>query len=185
VRRNRHMYSIVLAMALAPGNAAPAADIETDIRDLKRAVADLREEQTQSRVDELKLVINALRQRVTDDKLDELRRDIMALRHEEAMVQMHMHSRAFYSPFADNVIDRATVRIEIPAAASFVVNDREVPVPPVDPVFVTPPLEPGRDYFYDCKVTVKRDGKDVIKVKRVRVRAGEMVRINYDDMESR
>jgi uncharacterized protein (TIGR03000 family) len=177
------MYSIVLAMVLAPGNAAPAADIETDIRDLKRTVAELREEQTQARIDELQLVINALRQRVTDDKLDELRRDIMALRHEEAV--LHMTSRAYYMPFAERVIDRATVRIEIPSAASFVVNDREVPVPPADPVFVTPILEPGRDYFYDCKVTVKRDGKDVTKVKRVRVRAGEMVRINYDEMESR
>jgi len=28
------MYSIVLAMALAPGSAAPAADLETELRDL-------------------------------------------------------------------------------------------------------------------------------------------------------
>ncbi|HEY7328520.1 MAG TPA: TIGR03000 domain-containing protein [Gemmataceae bacterium] len=177
------MYSIVLVMALAPGNAAPAADIDTDIRDLKRAVAELREEQTQSRIDELKLVIHALQQRITDDKLDELRRDVMVLRHEGAM--QHMASRAYYMPAAESGIHRATVTIQIPSAATFVVNDKEVPVPPADPVFVTPPLEPGRDYFYDCKVTVKGDGKDVTKVKRVRVRAGEMVRINYNDMESR
>jgi len=179
------MYSIVLAMALASGSTAPAADIETDIRDLKRAVAELREEQTQARVDELKLVINSLRQRITDDKIDEIRRDVRALQHEEAAFHHHMHlSRAYYMPFADRVIDRATVSVEIPAAATFVVNNQEVAVPAASPVFVTPPLEPGREYFYDCKVTVTRDGKNVTKVKRVRVHAGETVRINYEEMES-
>jgi uncharacterized protein (TIGR03000 family) len=176
------MYSIVLAMALAPGAVAPAADLDAEIRDLKRSVAELREEQTQARVDELKLVINSLRQRITDDKLDEIRRDLRVLRHEEEA--FHHMSRAFYMPFADRVIDRATVTVEIPAAAAFSVNNQEVAVPAVSPVFVTPPLEPGRDYFYDCKVSVTRDGKNITKIKRVKVRAGEIVRISYEEMES-
>jgi uncharacterized protein (TIGR03000 family) len=176
------MYSIVLAMALAPGNAAPA-DIDTDIRELKRQVAELRKDQAQAEIDELKLVVNSLRQRITDDKLDEIRRDLFIFHREREM--FHAHSRAFYMPLADQNIHRATVAVEIPAGASFTVNNNEVYVPPVDPVFVTPPLEPGKDYFYDCKVTVTRDGKNVTKTKRVRVHAGELVRINYDDMESR
>jgi uncharacterized protein (TIGR03000 family) len=177
------MYSIVLAMALAPGNAAPAADIDSEIRELRREVAELRKDQAQAEIDELKVVINSLRQRITDDKLDELRRDMFTLRHEEEMVRVH--SRAFYMPMPDHNIHRATVAVEIPAGAAFTVNDHEVHVPAVEPVFVTPPLEPGKDYFYDCKVTVSRDGKNVTKTKRVRVHAGEVVRINYDDMEAR
>src|SRR5581483_2752699 len=145
--------------------------------DLKREVASLREEQTQARVDELKQVIAYLRQRVTDDKLDEIRRDLHMLRHEEAM--MHLHSRAFYMPPADPGLHRATVSVNIPAGAAFTVNSHEIYVPATDPVFYTPPLEPGKDYFYDCKVTVTRDGQNVTKSKRVRVRAGETVRINY------
>jgi uncharacterized protein (TIGR03000 family) len=175
------MYSIVMAMALVPGSAAPAGDINDDIRDLKRSVAALREEQTQARVDELKLVIAGLRQRITDDKLDELRRDLIALRHEDAM----LHAAVMVHMPPHHAIDRATIAVEVPADATFIVNDKEVPVPAVSPVFVSPPLQPGKDYFYDCKVTVKRDGKTVTKIKRVKVCAGETVHVNYQEMESR
>ena len=180
------MYSIVLAMALAPGSAAPA-DIDADIRELRRSIAELRQEQAQTEIDELKQVVHALQRRVTDDKLDEIRRDLFLMQREREMLHhMHsMHSRAFYMPFADHNIPRATVAVEIPAGATFTVNSQDIYVPPMDPVFVTPPLEPGRDYFYDCKVTVTRDGKNVTKTKRVRVHAGELVRINYNDMDSR
>jgi uncharacterized protein (TIGR03000 family) len=176
------MYTIVLAMALAPGSAAPAADIEMDLRDLKRSVAQLREEQTDARVEELKLVIAGLRQQITDEKLDELRRDIRALRRVEEFVPGG--AVAFPMPAVVTTANRATVAVEIPTGANFVVNDQQVLVPAVNPTFVTPPLEPGRDYFYDCKVTVNRDGKTVTKTKRVKVHAGEAVRINYEDMEA-
>jgi uncharacterized protein (TIGR03000 family) len=179
------MYSIVLAMALAPGNAAPA-DIDSDIRELRRSIAELRQEQAQTEIDELKQVVNSLQRRVTDDKLDEIRRDLFLMQREREMLHMHsVHSRAFYMPMADHNIHRATVAVEIPAGAAFAVNNQDIYVPPTEPVFVTPPLEPGRDYFYDCKVTVTRDGKSVTKTKRVRVHAGELVRINYNDMDSR
>ncbi len=175
------MYSVVLAMALAPGSAAPAADIETDIRDLKRSVALLREEQTDTRIEELKLVIMGLRQQLTDEKLDELRRDVRALRLGDEFVPVR---RMMYMPPAIEA-NRATVAVEIPADASFIVNDQRIPVHPLDPTFVTPPLEPGKDYFYDCKVTVNRDGKPATRTKRVRVRAGEVVRINFENMDAR
>ncbi|HTU94098.1 MAG TPA: TIGR03000 domain-containing protein [Gemmataceae bacterium] len=177
------MYSIVLAMVLAPGNVAPAADLETEIRELKRSIAELREEQNQARIDALKMVIVGLRERITDDKLDELRRDIHVLRHEHEM--FHASRMMFHMPPADHHFGRATISVEVPSGATFVVNDKEVPVPAVNSWFVSPPLEPGKDYFYDCKVTVTRDGKPVTKIKRVRIHAGELVRINYEEMESR
>ncbi len=183
------MYSIVLAMALAPGNAAPAADIEADLRELRRSIAELRQEQAQTEIDELKQVVNSLQRRVTDDKLDEIRRDLFLMQREREMLRTHQmlqaQFRAFYMPFADRNLPRATVAVEIPAGATFTVNNQDIYVPPMDSVFVTPPLEPGRDYYYDCKVTATRDGKNVTKTKRVRVRAGELVRINYNDMDSR
>jgi uncharacterized protein (TIGR03000 family) len=176
------MYSIVLATVLATGNAAPAADIYTDIRDLKRAVEELRQEQTDTRVEELKLIIAGLRQRITDEKLDEIRRDVRLLQEEEvvpAAVPLPMPA-ARTAP----AVTRATITVQVPSGARFVVDNKEIPIPPVDPTFVTPPLEPGKDYFYDCKVTVVQDGKTVIKVKRVKVHAGELVRLDYDGMEA-
>ena len=175
------MFSVVLAMVLAPGTAAPAADIETELRDLKRSIAQLRAEQNDTRIEELKLVIAGLRQKITDEKLDELRRDVLTMRGEEFVRGRRM---MYYMPMATEA-NRATVSVEIPGAATFVVNDQQVAVPALDPTFVTPPLEPGKDYFYDCKVTVNRDGKPETRTKRVRVRAGEDVHINYEDMAAR
>lgn len=177
------MYSIVLALALAPGNAAPAADIESDLRDLKRTVAELRKEQEQSRIEELKLAIVGLRQQLTDEKLDELRRDIRALQREEE--RFHAAAVWLAMPAADKNVSRATIAVEVPADASFVVNNKEIPVPAVNPTFVTPLLQPGKDYYYDCKVTVTKDGKKVTRIKRVKIHAGELVHINFEDMESR
>ena len=187
------MYAIVLAMTLAPGSAAPAADIETEIRELKRSIAHLREEQNDARIEELKLVIAGLRQHLTDEKLDELRRDVRALHWGGAFghTRLHwegafVHGRGVMLPMPSGTsVNRATVSVEIPAGATFVVNDQTIAVPAVNPIFVTPPLEAGKDYFYDCKVTVNRDGKPASRTQRVRVRAGETVRINYENMEAR
>jgi uncharacterized protein (TIGR03000 family) len=174
------MYSIVLATVLATGNAAPAADIYADIQDLKKSVAELRQEQTDARIDELKLVIARLRERITDEKLDEIRRDVRLLQREEVVYG----AVALPMPIAAPAVTRATITVKIPAGATFVVNDKEIPVPAVNPTFVTPPLEPGKDYFYNCTVKVVEDGKTVTKVKRVKIHAGELVQINYEDMEA-
>ena len=123
------MYSVVLAMVLAPGTAAPAADIETELRDLKRSIAQLRAEQNDTRIEELKLVIAGLRQKITDEKLDELRRDVLTMRGEEFVRGRRM---MYYMPMATEA-NRATVSVEIPGAATFVVNDQQVAVPALDP----------------------------------------------------
>src|SRR5689334_2810908 len=132
------MYSVVLAMVLAPGNVVPAADIEQEIRDLKRSVAQLRAEQNDARIDELKLVIMGLREKITDEKLDELRRDVHDLWLEEGVV--HLRGRVLPMPLAAPLttsVNRASVAVEIPAGATFVVNDQQIAVPAVNPTFIT------------------------------------------------
>jgi uncharacterized protein (TIGR03000 family) len=179
-RKSEQMYSIVLATVLTAGNAAPAADVYQDLRYLKRSVAQLREEQSDMRIEELKLLIAGLRQRITDEKLDELGRDIRQLQREE----VYYEYRALPLPMPSAVVSRATIAVEVPAGATFIVNKQEVPVPAVNSTFVTPPLEPNKDYFYDCKVTLVQDGKTITKIKRVKVRAGAVVRLTYEDMET-
>lgn len=176
------MYSIVLASVLATGGAAPAGDIYADIRDLKKSVEELRVEQNDARIEELKLVIAGLREKITDEKLDEIRRDVRLLQQEEmtyTAVPLPLPSTRVVPSTA-----RATITVQVPSGATFVVNKKEIPVPAVNPTFFTPPLERGKDYFYDCKVTVEQDGKTVTKIKRVKVHAGEVIQLDYDGMEA-
>ena len=167
------MYTIVLAAALTTGNAAPGADIYQDIRDIKREVAELRKGQRELEMEGLKLVIAGLRERITDEKLAELRRDIQVLRYDEVVP-----GAAGLTP----LVGRAVVSLKVPAGATFYVNDQPVTLTSTTPTFITPPLEPGRDYVYDFKVTATEDGKTVTRVKRVTVRAGGLVRVNYEDL---
>jgi len=178
------MYTIVLAAALTAGNAAPGADIYEDIRDIKKEVEELRQGQKQFEVEGLKLVIAGLRQRLTDEKLDELRRDLRDLKYEEMVpgaVPLPMPGVAGLTPLTG----RTVVTLRVPAGATFFVNDRQIALNSTNPSFLTPPLDPGRDYFYDFKISYVQDGKTVTRVKRVTVRSGGLVRVNYEDMEVR
>ena len=195
------MYTIVLAAVLTTGHAAPAADIYEDIRDLKKGVEELRQGQKEIETEGLKLVIAGLRQKITDEKLDELRRDIRTLQYEEMLPKalggvtpfwLHHHWHGARHPLLmpgtarlESVGHRSVISLQVPAGATFNVNGEEIAMVTTTPTFITPPLEPGRDYFYDFKVTVTQDGKTVTKTKRVTVRAGGLVRVIYDDMEVR
>ncbi|HEY7153934.1 MAG TPA: TIGR03000 domain-containing protein [Gemmataceae bacterium] len=188
------MYTIVLAAALTTGNATPGADIYQDIRDIKKEVEELRQGQRRLRDDELKLVIAGLRQKITDEKLDELRRDVLGLRYEgviagpRAIVGMGVRPLLLPQTGAASLepIDQRTViSLQMPAGARLVVNDQDIAVRTATPTFITPPLEPGKDYSYDFKITVSEDGKTVTRTKRVTVRPGGVVRLNYEDMEAR
>ncbi|HEY7311300.1 MAG TPA: TIGR03000 domain-containing protein [Gemmataceae bacterium] len=182
------MYTIVLAAALTTGNAAPGADIYQDIRDIKREVEELRKGQREVEVEGLKLVIAGLRERITDEKLAELRRDIQVLRYEEVVpgvvpampVVPARSAAAVLTP----VVGRTVVALKVPDGARFYVNDQPITLNSTTPTFITPPLEPGRDYVYDFKVTASEDGKTVTRVKRVTVRAGGLVRVAYEEMEA-
>ena len=180
------MYTIVLAAALTTGNAAPGADIYQDIRDIKREVEELRKGQRELEVEGLKLVIAGLRERITDEKLAELRRDIQVLRYEDVVpgavtaVPLPRASAAGLTP----LVGRTVVSLKVPPGATFYANDQPVTLTSTTPMFITPPLEPGRDYVYDFKVTATEDGKTVTRVKRVTVRAGGLVRVNYEEMEA-
>lgn len=189
------MYTIVLAAALTTGNTTPGADIYQDIRDLKQEVEELRRGQRRFRDEELKLIIAALRQKITDEKLDELRRDILGLSYDRVIVGpraalLERGVRPLLSPSAgaaslEPIDQRTVISLQMPAGARLAVNDQDIPVRTATPAFITPPLEPGKDYSYDFKVTTTEDGKTVTRTKRVTVRAGGLVRLNYEDMEAR
>jgi uncharacterized protein (TIGR03000 family) len=171
------MYTIVLAAFLTTGNAVPRQDIREDIRELQKSVDEVRKEQAVFRFEEMKQTIAGLRQRLLNEKLDELRRDIRDIRYEE-------EGLGVLPPPLMGSGQRATISLQFPAGAAFFVNDQAIPLLSPAASFVTPPLEPGRDYYYDFKVNVVQDGKTATRIKRVTVRAGAVVRLGYEDMEA-
>ncbi len=171
------MYSIVLAAFLTTGSARAHQDIREDIRDLQKSIDEVRKEQAVFRFEEMKETIAGLRQRLITAQLAELRRDIRELRYEEGAYGV------LPPPLMPSSGQRATISLQLPAGAVLFANDREITPLSPSASFVTPPLEPGRDYYYDFKATVLQDGKTVTRLKRVTVRAGAVVRLGYEDME--
>jgi uncharacterized protein (TIGR03000 family) len=182
------MYGMVLAAFLGTGAAAPAGDIHDEVRDLKRAVDALRKEQAEARVDELKMIIAGLRTRLVEQKLDELRRDVLELKYEELHLAHPGHPWRFLPVPAMprlGAAGRALIHADVPADAVLYANDQEVSAGTPVASFVTPELEPGKEYYYDFKAVTTRDGKAVTRVKRVTVRPGQVVRLDYAEMDPR
>jgi len=191
------VYSIALTAALASGGGMPAQEgIREALEDLKREVAHLRREQQEHQANELKRQIAQIRQEGLEQQLDAMRREIEGLRYGRA-VEVPRYGRVIEVPRYGRAVlplrteslpalsqgDRATIMLTIPAGARVSVDGRSIPVDSRTPVFVTPPLDAGKSYYYVLAVTAPLTGNLVEKkVKRIDFRPGSVVRINYADM---
>jgi len=172
------MNSIVLMVALSTGGLALSQDVSQDLANLKRAVEELQKGQNQQQVDALKQTIGELRQRLIEQRLEAIHRAVKELKEERASMK---HPAIRVMPLAS---PRTLVRVRVPAGATLYANDREIPLGSPSSVFVTPPLEPGREYSYDFKVVVARkEGKAVTRTQRVSFRPGTEVHLVYEDMK--
>lgn len=179
------MYGLLLATLMTADNAVLGADIQEDIQELKKSVQELRKQGTEARIDELHETIARLRERLVEEKLDELRRNIRELRNEGiGYGSPPLPFPVPVMPRSQPTERRAVISLRVPAGAAISVNDQPLALP-ANPVFVSPPLELGRDYFYDFKVSLLQDNKEVVRMKRLTVRPGEAVQLNYEDMEAR
>jgi uncharacterized protein (TIGR03000 family) len=77
----------------------------------------------------------------------------------------------------------ARLIVEVPADAKFYVDDQLMKTMSERRAFVTPKLEAGQIYYYMLRAEVIRDGKVQKETKRVLVRAGEVVRANFSDLQ--
>ena len=85
-----------------------------------------------------------------------------------------------------NPIDpKASVVVRVPANAKVFVDGYQLKSTSTERVFTTPSLEPGESYFYNVRVIVEKDGKELEEVRRVTVRAGEISRLAFDNMNDR
>jgi uncharacterized protein (TIGR03000 family) len=76
----------------------------------------------------------------------------------------------------------ATVVIAAPADASLTVNGRALVLTSTEQAFTTPELEPDANYSYMVKAEVVRDGQTIAKTRKVMVKAGREVRVDFNDM---
>ncbi len=79
---------------------------------------------------------------------------------------------------------KAKLIVELPPNSKLFIDDK--PMKNISGVrtFSTPDLEPGQAYYYMVRVESERDGKPVSETRRVIVRAGQIARADFKDLES-
>jgi uncharacterized protein (TIGR03000 family) len=79
---------------------------------------------------------------------------------------------------------KAMLVVELPAGAKLFVDD--IPMKSTEGMrtFNTPALEPGQAYYYMVRIEMMRDGEPVSKTRRIVVRAGQVARADFKDVES-
>lgn len=87
-----------------------------------------------------------------------------------------------YTPPAAAVDGRATVQVKLPADARLFAEDRPLQLDSATRTFVTPPLPGGREYTYRFRAEYDRNGRTVSETKRLVVRPGASVPLEFEDL---
>jgi uncharacterized protein (TIGR03000 family) len=174
------------------GAGKHAAEVKETLNDLKKSIEELKKEQDRQRLEALKRTAEELRIEAVEQKINELRRDINELKKAAVSapppgppappkLPSPLPLPAPRTTPQGPAPRTGTVELRLPAVALLHVNGQHLPLAPV---FSTPPLEPGKDHFYDFEVDTVIDGKAVTRVKRVAVRTGQVVRLAFADMDT-
>jgi uncharacterized protein (TIGR03000 family) len=73
----------------------------------------------------------------------------------------------------------ALINVSVAADAEIWFNDAKTKQRGESRQFVSPPVIPGRDYFYEIKATWMEDGKKVTRSRRVTVHAGDVIHVSF------
>src|SRR5262245_2392450 len=74
----------------------------------------------------------------------------------------------------------ATVIVSLPADATLTVDNYATRSTSATRTFVSPALQPGKDFNYTLKAEIVRDGQTLTAMQTVKVRAGEETRVSFD-----
>jgi uncharacterized protein (TIGR03000 family) len=80
--------------------------------------------------------------------------------------------------------NRARVLVDLPADAKLYIDDQLMKTTSEHRTFNTPRLDVTQTYYYELRAEVVRDGKPVTMTKRITLKAGEVVRARFGDMEA-
>lgn len=75
--------------------------------------------------------------------------------------------------------NKAVLAVRVPADAIVVISDNPTRQTGPDRLYVTPPLTPGKDYYYEVKATWNEDGQTKTDVRKVYVRAGQRSEVDF------
>jgi uncharacterized protein (TIGR03000 family) len=74
------------------------------------------------------------------------------------------------------------VTIKAPSGTSITVDGLPLKLSGTTETFETPKLDKGRDYSYVFRAEAQRDGKTVVRERKVTVRAGETTQVDFTDL---
>ena len=74
--------------------------------------------------------------------------------------------------------NQATIAVNLPEGARLTFDDEPTVSTGSDRLFITPPLERGKDFHYTLEAKLTRDGKTETTSKQITVRAGEQTRVD-------
>jgi uncharacterized protein (TIGR03000 family) len=75
----------------------------------------------------------------------------------------------------------ARITVYLPADAQLYVDNVFCPLTSSTRSFPTPPLQPGREFYYTLRAEVLRDGQTRVQSQRVVVGAGRQVSVEFND----
>jgi uncharacterized protein (TIGR03000 family) len=122
-----------------------------------------------------------LRLKSIEQKIGEIRRSLEQLNRAPRMAPLPMPIPLTPKSTPELPAPRpGKVMLQMPADTVLIVNNKPIPA---GSAFTTPALEPGKDYLFHFEAARVQDGQNLNRVKRVAVRAGQVVRLAYEDME--
>lgn len=80
--------------------------------------------------------------------------------------------------------NRAKLVVEVPANSKLFIDDKLMKNASGVRSYNTPALQPGQAYYYIVRVETVRNGKPVSETRRVIVRAGQIARADFNDLQS-
>lgn len=78
--------------------------------------------------------------------------------------------------------DRATITVKLPPGATLYVDDRKSPSKDAVRQFSTPPLPANREFAYQIKAEVMRDGQPETLTQKVPFKAGERIVVDFTSL---
>jgi uncharacterized protein (TIGR03000 family) len=84
------------------------------------------------------------------------------------------------SPSTASQEERATLIVHLPADAQLTVEGQPTQQTSARRLFVSPPLTPGKTYYYTLRAEVVRNGQKLTTTREVAVRAGQQTEVTLD-----
>jgi uncharacterized protein (TIGR03000 family) len=114
---------------------------------------------------------------------EQIEMQIRRLREALEMMQKQLEGTKPTKPETDEEVSTpapARVVVKLPAEAKLFVDGVACPLTSAQRSFDTPPLEPGKTYYYSLKAETNREGRSVAETKRVTVRAGQETIVEFE-----